>query len=390
MPKRKTPYRSKIKIGVDADGRDILKYYQGYTKEELNANREQLIKYYITGEALEDDRMFGEYACAWYETWKKPFVSPSSQESYRSALNRNILPAFGDRKLRAISAMELQTFLNSFAGMSATKITVILATLRGIFGAAKADRLIRTDPTESLTRPKAAPPREKETLPTDKRAAVIEQCAAHPYGHYLALMYYLGVRPGEARGLQWCDIDFDRNLVHIRRDIDYKDHGRAGELKTSKSKRVVPLPAPLRDILWPLRGLPGCYIAAGDSPDRPLAKTSGERIWVHMMLACGLARPLTDEERIASKYRACDIRSEYTALITPHALRHNYATLCWEHGIDPYKTMKLMGHASIKTTMDIYTHLSEAQLGQTAQEVNDMFSPARENQCNFSATRGTF
>ena len=193
------------------------------------------------------------------------------------------------------------------------------------------------------------------------------------------------VRPGEARGLQWGDIDWARGTVRVARDIDYKDHARAGELKTAKSRRLVPLPRALRDILSPLRGLPGSYIACGDAPDRPLAKTSAERLWVEMMLDCGLARPLTDAERKTCRYRPCDIRSRYAPLITPHALRHNYATICWEAGLDAYKTMKLMGHASIKTTMDIYTHLSEAQLAQVAEDVDDMFSPSPKprKRCNF-------
>lgn len=388
---KKKPYRSKVKIGVDADGKDINKWFRGRTRDEFEANRERIVEYYIEGEGLETDRLFGDYAVEWFDVRKKPFVSPSSRESYRTALNRNILPAFGERKLRAISAMELQNFLNSFAGMSASKATVVLAALRGIFGSALADRLIRVDPSEHLRKPKAAPPKEKQTLTPEQRDAVRALCAVHPMGHYLALMYYLGVRPGEARGLQWGDIDWDAGTVSVCRDIDYKDNARAGELKTARSRRVVPLPAALRAILQPLRGLPGCYIACGESPEKPLAKTSGERLWVEMMRDCGLARPLTDDERAACRYRPCDIRSEWTPLITPHALRHNYATLCWEHGIDVYKTMKLMGHASIKTTMDIYTHLSAAQLAQVTEEVDDMFSLSKKQPSksgNFSATRG--
>lgn len=78
-------------------------------------------------------------------------------------------------------------------------------------------------------------------------------------GHYLALLYYLGCRPGEARGLMWQDIDWTTGLVHIVRDIDYKTNGTPGALKNKASDRHVPLPAPLRAILQPLRGLPDTY-----------------------------------------------------------------------------------------------------------------------------------
>ena len=99
-----------------------------------------------------------------------------------------------------------------------------------------------------------------------------------------------------------------------------------------------------------------------------LAKTSAERLWVQLMCNCGMVEPMVE-----SKYRASDIRSKYRAIITPHTLRHNYATICWENGIDAYTTMRLMGHASIKTTLDIYTHLNDAQLEKMHEKVDVLF-----------------
>ena len=370
------PYRSKVKIGVGQHGQPINKWIQGRTKAELSAARQAVIEKYVTGKALAEDRQFGDYAAEWYRVRKAPFVSPSSRDSYRTALNHDIFPVFGNHKLRSISSMQLQEFLNSFAGKSATKITILLATLRGVFKCALSDRMIDTDPTLSLQRPKAAPPKEKPVLTPEQRKALEQTCLTHPGGHYLALMYYLGVRPGEARGLMWKDIDWKESLVHIRRDIDYKDHAAPGELKTKASARTIPLPDRLRAILSPLRGLPGTYIAHGDkAATAPLSKSSAERLWTDLMIAANLAEPAED-----NRYGQYDPRRLWRALITPHTLRHNYITICWEHGLDPYETMALVGHTSIKTTMDIYTHLSDAQRAKTAAKLNQIFP------CNFYAT----
>ena len=371
MPKRKTPYRSKVKVGVDQDGKPINKWIQGRTRAELQAARGAVIAKYITGEALAGDRLFGDYAADWYRVRKAPFVSASSRESYRTALNKDLFPVLGERMMRAISSMDLQQILNAHAGKSATKITILLATLRGVFRSALADRLIDTDPTKALIRPAAASAKEKPALTPEQRAALEEVCRTHPQGHYLALMYYLGCRPGEARGLQWGDIDWRRARVHIERDIDYKDKAHPGALKTKASAREVPFPMALRAILEPLRGLPDTYIAHGDkSSYSPLAKAPAERLWTELMLHAGMAAPAEAENH----YTQYDIRHTWRATITPHTLRHNYITLCWEHGLDPYETMKLVGHTSIKTTMDIYTHLSEAQLAKTAVKLDDMFA----------------
>ena len=371
MPKRKTPYRSKIKIGVDADGKPVFKYYQGYTKAELDQARKAIIARYITGDALEADRLFGEYAAEWYKVRKAPFVSASSKESYRTALNKDLLPVLGDRNLRSITALELQRIVNGFEGRSGTKITVVMACLKGIFGAALADRLIASNPADRLIRPSASAVKAKPTLTPEQRAALETVCRTHPEGHYLALLYYLGCRPGEARGLQWGDIDWKAGTVMIQRDIDYKAGAQAGDLKTEKSRRPVPLPAALRAILERRRGLPDTYIAHGPrGAGRPLSKTSAERLWVELMIAADLATKGEPNGR----YRPGDPRATYTPAITPHALRHNYITMCWEHGLDPYETMKLVGHTSITTTMDVYTHLSEAQMSKTAAKLDDMFA----------------
>lgn len=367
MPRRKTPYRSKVKIGEDANGKPINKWIQGSTRDELAAARRDVIRRFILGDAQADDRIFGEYATEWYNLRKAPFVSPSSRESYRTALNKDILPVFGNAHLRAVTAADIQAFVNRFADMSNTKITVIIATLRGIFDAAVADRILTQSPAEHIRRPKAAPPAEKPALTPDQRAALEDVCRTHPQGHYLALMYYLGVRPGEARGLQWRDIDFKAALVHVERDIDYKAGNQPGALKTAKSTRTIPMPRPLANILKPLTELPHNYIVHGSDPAKPLSKASAERLWTDIMIMAGMVEP-TDKA-----YRASDPRAQWQPTITPHALRHNFITMCWENGLDVYETMKLVGHTSIKTTMDIYTHLSAAQMQKTAVKLDAMF-----------------
>lgn len=371
MPKKKSPYRSKIKIGVDANGKDIVKYIQGYTKAELAQARTAVIEKYITGEALADDRLFGDYAVEWFRIRKEPFVSASTRDSYRTALNKHLLPVLGDRNLRAITPLELQELINRYAGKSKSLITSLIATLRGVYGSALADRLVSRDPTERLIRPTARPTAVKPTLTDEQRAALAAACVTEPGGHYLALMYYLGCRPGEARGLMWKDVDWAAGLVHIVRDIDYKADGGPGALKNKASDRHVPMPAPLRALLQPLRGLPDTYIAHAESgADKPLSKSSADRLWIRLMSAAGMAVPAPDD----GKFEKHDIRHRLRALITPHALRHNYITMCWEHGLDPYETMKLVGHASITTTMNIYTHLSEAQMAKTAAKLDSMFA----------------
>ena len=371
MPKKQKSglYRSKVRIGVDANGKPIDKWISGKTKRELEEQRQQIIAYYIENDALEADRLFGDYAVEWYRTRKEPGISASSRESYRSTLNNHILPAFGNRNMRAIRAMELQNFVNEFAGSSATRITVVMAALTGIFESACADRLLEHNPTAHLIKPQAKPAAEKRALTLDERTRLEAACAEHEHGLYLALLYYLGVRPGESRGLMWGDIDWDAHTIHVQRDIDYKDGGKVGALKTAASDRLVPIPAPLEELLRRKRGLPNTFILSGERSGDALAKSSAERMWLELMEHCGMV-----EVRDPNAY---DIRKRVKPQITPHVLRHNYITMCYENNFDVYTTMRIVGHTNIQTTLGTYTHLSKAQFGEAARQIDEMFSGAK-------------
>lgn len=383
MPKKQKSglYRTKIKIGVDADGKSIVKWISGKTQRELEAERRRVQEHYIDGKKSASDKPFGACAQSWFASVKRVTSamggkSPSTIESYRTALNKDILPLFGNRNMRAIQSAELQDFVDSFAGKSRTKITYICAALDGVFEYACKERILAENPFAHIERPEAKEAEEKRSLTIAERDRIVAVTKSHPQGAYLACMYYLGARPGEIRGLQWGDFDWSRSLVHIQRDIDYKKRGedKVGALKNKKSNRFVPIPADLAEILRPLQGAEDQFVFMGTRSGSSLSKTSAERLWVKLMVACQMAIELPEG---ANAYRPSDIRSRYKPIITPHSMRHNYVTMCWENGIDVYIASKLVGHKSIKTTMDIYTHLSDSQLDIAIRSVDNMFAPSK-------------
>lgn len=394
MPKKQKSglYRTKIKIGVGPDGKDIVKWISGRTKAELEAARREVVAYYIEGSGARGDKLFGAYAIEWYETRKKPFVSSSSQNAYRSMLNRNILPVFGNRNLRAIRAQEIQAFVNRFSGSSSSHVAVLMACITGIFRSALADQIIARDPTIGLRRPDIAAAPERRALTQAERARIADVAKTHIHGLYLAVMYYLGVRPGEARGLQWGDFDFTAKTVHIQRDIDYSKRGVAiGELKTESSNRIIPLPDELIDILMAHRGCstpkPSEFLFTGARSAGALSPGTAKRWWLSLMQACGLCESIPAEESHPSHH---DLRAKIRATITPHALRHNFITMCWENGLDVFVTMKLVGHADYQTTMNIYTHLGQNSLIEAKARLDRMFaSQAGKNESCTKVAHGS-
>lgn len=362
-------YRAQVKVGVKADGSDVIKYISARTVRELEAKKEQLRAYYITGAEYMEDRLFGDFAIEWYNIHKKPEIKERQQGAYRSMLNKHVLPFLGDRNLRAISATDLQALVNRFAGSSKSQITMVLSVLKGVFGHAKRIGILTRSPAEDLMRPIATPPEERRALTEDERAVIVRTAHEHPEGAYLALLYYTGMRPGEARGLQWGDIDFARNVIHVQRDMDDRTNA-LGDLKTPAANRYIPLVSDLREYLLPLRGLPTAPVAP-DTRGKHLGHASALRRWIRLMQYAGYVEPI---EPGTTRYPKEDIRGRLRPTIQPYIMRHNYITMCWERGIDVQLVAKIVGHADVAVTMRTYTHLNNTHIIYAQDQFEEMFS----------------
>lgn len=386
MPKKQSDgrYRAKITVGHAADGKPVVKYVSGRTRRELEEAKQAAISYYVDGTAGQKDRLFCEYATEWYCVKKEPHLSDISNAGYRSMLNKHILPAFEGRMLRAIRYADIQAWLNEFAGMSKSQITLSLTIMRGIMGSAFAEGIIPRDPTISLARPKTTPPKEKRALTDGEKKAILETISRHENGPFLAVLYYLGVRRGEAAGLQWGDFDWQDGVVHIQRDIDFSsgNKGKVDDLKSRAADRQVTIPHELRAILYPIRSLPHVFLFL-NTKGEILSLVTLDRMWMSLMIDAGLVIKNEPDDGKAKevKKRRADIRYDYKALITPHYLRHNYVTMLYEAGVDPMVAMRLVGHADYQTTANIYTHLSKAHLDKASDKINAVFDKKLPESC---------
>ena len=368
-------YRGRVQIGIDKDGKPINKYVSASTKRELEQKKEYARKHYIDGQPLRTDMPFYQYAEEWYKLKKEPFISDASRSAYRTMFNKHILPAFGLRHLRAISAGELQAFVNSFADASKSQITLAVGALKAIFASAYAEGIIERDPSVSLIRPKAKKKNERRALTDQETENVLVTMKRHEHGLFLAVLYYLGLRRGEALGLQWGDFDFDEDLVHIQRDIDFVGStAHDGELKTAAANRFIPIPTELRAMLSKVRGFPQQYVFHTEE-GQPWPQSSFKRIWLSLMqdAYCVEEREVTKETK-----RKNDIIKQLKPTLTPHYFRHNYATLLFEAGVEPLIAMKMLGHTDYQTTANIYTHLNSEMMKKSSVDMEEVFRRKQE------------
>jgi site-specific recombinase XerD len=151
------------------------------------------------------------------------------------------------------------------------------------------------------------------------------------------LIYSAGLRVGEAVRLKPADLDLDRHLVHVRGGKGHKDR------YTLLSAVAVSAVREYRSI-YPV----GTYLFPGDRIDRPLAVRSAQKIVATARRSAGIAKHMT-----------------------PHTLRHSFATHLLEAGTDLRYIQELLGHASTKTT-EIYTHVSKRNIARIRSPLDDL------------------
>ena len=283
---------------------------------------------------------------------------------------KHILPEFGLQHMKAISANDIQLFVNRFAGSSKSLITLVIGILHGIFSTAYAEGILERDPTVALIRPKASKKDARRPLTDDETGRVLAVIDSHPEGLFLAVLYYLGLRRGEALGLKWGDFDFTEDQVHIQRDLDYAcSVAQDGSLKTDAADRYVPIPPELKEKLLPNKGRADEYLFHTEK-GKPLPHATFKRMWHRLMLAAGC---VVWREVKPGTSRPDDILKQIKVTLTPHYFRHNYVTMLYESGIDPLVAMKIVGHTDYQTTANIYTHIKEEMLKKATVNMNEVF-----------------
>lgn len=361
--------RAKVVVGYDASGEPVIRYASGRTAKELEANKQELIRSYVGGREVQRDILASTYILEWYKVRKRPRVSPSTDQNYQTAIKRYILPAIGDKRMAAVTGTDLQALMNSLAGKGKTLVTDVRSVIRNTFKLAAAEGVIDRDVSSAIEAPKVQR-QSRRALTAAEEAAVIKVAAEHPYGLMLAILYYTGMRRGEMLGLRWSDIDFSEHVIHIRRDIDYVTNAE-GDVKSKCSIRDVPMPEPLERAFRnvPVKGL--SYVIQGAHTGEHLPQPTYMRHWKSLMAAVYQAdKSIECKDLNAEAAGAPELTG---SVLTAHYLRHNYASILYNAGVDVLTAQKYLGHADPATTLRIYTHLAEEREKADREKVLKVF-----------------
>ena len=170
-----------------------------------------------------------------------------------------------------------------------------------------------------------------------------------------------GVRTGEMVGLKWEDIDFEKNVISIRRSMEYRysvGEWRIGPPKTKHGYREIPITKANRDMLLELkeRADAGRYVQDEFKEfvfiNRKGMPTKNSTYDVHI-------NKLTKKAQIQN--------------FSMHTLRHTFATRCIEAGMRPKTLQQILGHSSINITMNLYVHVTDEEKTKEMQKFEEYY-----------------
>jgi len=283
---------------------------------------------------------FSDWLLFWKEKYLKKIVKPTTFSVYSGIINNYLLFYFNKKKLTKIDSNDIQEFIDYLEKLqlSSGYIRNIFHILKICLCEAEKKGYISQNPCIGSTLPKVKIKSVKALTIKDQRKLELiafqsQSCSP------IILALYSGMRIGEISGLKWEDIDFDKETIEVQRTVyrisrttneKEKTQLIEGTPKTDSSKRIIPLSPNLKKYLLDKQKQKNCEYVVADNGKIIEPRLINYR-FKRMLHMAGLEN------------------------IHFHSLRHTFATRCLENGADIASLSRLLGHTSVKMTLDTYT-----------------------------------
>ena len=299
---------------------------------------------------------------------KEKEVSYKTYEGYQSPVKR-IREQFGAEYANTITPVQIQAFIKGIAakGYKRTVVQRPLDILRMLY-----DFLITTEgsgvkenPTIGVRLPKNLKQESRDLAPREA-IETIKQNVSHPFGLYPFFQMYSGLRDQELLALTDADIDRENKMIHIGKALSWQSNKPViKETKTENGVRTVILLSPLAEVLPNFHG----YLFSTDGGKTPLTNTEFRNRWNGYCRDVGLATCEIETHKSNGKNNRTYEKKIWHNTIVPYQLRHEFATLCYDAGLDPKDAADLMGHSSEELTRKWYTHIQEQRKKETGNKL---------------------
>lgn len=275
--------------------------------------------------------------------------------TYKRLADIHIVPILGDRALSALTPAQIQRFYTAKldAGLSRATVGLLHAVLRRALKQAMRWGLLAANPTDRVEPPGGQSP-PMQVFTADEARRFVEFAQLDNLYPLWLLAITTGMRQGEMLGLRWQDVDLQRARVQVRGGLHLSENGTSGKsyalgpTKTGRSRHIVLSQEAVAALSrhQPPDAPPTGYVFSGDTGG-PLARSTVVAAFKRLVATAGLPP------------------------IRFHDLRHTAATLLLSRGVHPKVVQEMLGHTSIVTTLDTYSHVLPTMQEDAARVIGE-------------------
>lgn len=356
-------WEGRVVIGYDDKGLPITKNVTAKSKQKC-IEKLELMKTTLGKQSskVRSDMTFGDWIDYWYQNYCKPGLRTTTQATYEERIYKQIIPKLGYIPLNQITTGTIEKFYANLKtdgrlirrelygnGLSNAAVRSIHAHIRAALDKAVVEKLIHLNPAKKCHLPTKKSPEISVLSPEEMQRLLIQ---AREEGFYEMFLLDLatGLRRGELLALQWKDINFNTGEMTISKQVKYTK----GELqiippKTKAANRTIILPPSLIEMLKEYR-----------------QSVKSEWLFPSPVKENDVPRDPTACRKRLSKI----LEHAQCKHIPFHALRHTFATQSLSYGMDVKTLAATIGHSSVETTLNVYSHSTEEMQRAAADRID--------------------
>lgn len=347
----KGSYSISIYLGIDTITKK--KKYKWYTIHGTKKDAEKYLNEKIneinTGIFVDSkDMTVEDYLNYWYEQSCILSLKPGTYESYKRNLDKHIIPIIGNIKLKDLKPLHIQSLYTNRlqSSLSKTSVKYIHRILHSAFTQAVKCQLMSINIINNVESPK---PDKYISNVLDSNQISLLINAVSKANIYLPVMIAIstGMRRGEVLGLTWKNVDLENCIIRVTQTIQPTKNGlQLSTPKTDNSSRIISVPNTLTEILKEYRK------NVNDINDFVCLNEFGE---------------LISPDYLNHKFKELLDENDLPH-IRFHDLRHSHASLLLSQGVQPKLISERLGHSNISITMDLYSHVYNADSREVAKK----------------------
>lgn len=319
----------------------------------------------------------------WYEKWMKihkfDAIRGSTKAAYGQIFRDHISPTLGDFYLKDITQLQIKELLNNlkkngFGYETRNKVRIILIDM---YNKALIDEFVKHNPAKNIHIEREEKS-EPKVLSKKDQADFFDCCKGTFYDNLFTVAVNTGMRIGELAGLKWSDIDWDKNVICVRRTLNYKKYdGDSGKTfhvenpKTRTSIREIPINK-ICSLALKKQYIQKCIVSEKQPPTKKV-----DEEFKDFLFTTKFDTPLNDQivydaiKKIVLEINLMRTEHDAMEMFSSHCFRHTFATRCFEAGIKPKTVQKYLGHASLQMTMDLYTSVLNEYMDEEMKNLDE-------------------